>query len=83
MAKTIFCSGLDELDKLEQQAGGVKFKLFVPRAAVQFKTPFRVWSTSNGTNMVVIGTGDLIAVAKMLPGEPVPAGAITTQYFKS
>jgi hypothetical protein len=33
--------------------------------------------------MVVIGTADLIAVAKMLPGEKVPEGAVTTKYFKA
>ena len=83
MAKTIFCSGVEDLEELEKQAGGVKFKLFVPRAVAQFKTPFRVWSATNGTNMVVIGTADLIAVAKMLPGEKVPEGAVTTKYFKA
>lgn len=83
MAKTIFCSGVEDLEELEKQAGGVKFKLFIPRAVVQFKTPFRVWSSATGTNMVVIGTADLIAVAKMLPGEKVPEGAVTTKYFKA
>lgn len=81
-AKTVFVDGLAELEILEKQAGGVKFKLFIPRATAQFNKPLRVWSTRNGTNMVVIGTADLVAVAKMAPGEQVPAGVVTATYFK-
>jgi hypothetical protein len=82
MAKVLFVDGLAELEKLEQQAGGVKFKLFVPHAVAQFNKPLRVWSTRNGVPMVIVGTVDLVAVAKMLPGEQVPAGTVTTTYFK-
>jgi hypothetical protein len=84
-AKVAYVDGLDELEKLEKQAGGTKFKLFVPRASTTTgNKPFRVWSTvgSGGVHMVVIGTASLIAVAKMKPGEHVPAGAVTTTYFK-
>jgi hypothetical protein len=32
--------------------------------------------------MVVIGTAELVAIAKLTPGEKVPDGAVTTTYFK-
>jgi hypothetical protein len=32
--------------------------------------------------LVAIGTGDMVAVAKLKPGEQVPDGAVTTTYFK-
>jgi hypothetical protein len=83
MPKTLFVDGLAELEKLEKQSADIKFKLFIPRAVAQFTKPLRVWSTSNGTsNMIVIGTADLVAVAKLRTGEPVPDGAVTTTYFK-
>jgi hypothetical protein len=84
MAKTVFVDGLAELDKIIEQTGAFKFKLYVPRAVASARDkPLRVWSTTDSTeHMVVMGTKDLIAVAKMRPGEHVPPGAITTTYFK-
>lgn len=82
MAKLVIVDGLAELAKLENQAGEVRFKLFIPRAALQCGRPIRIWSTRNGTNMLVVGTADLVAVTKLIPGEQVPDGAVTTTYFR-
>jgi hypothetical protein len=81
-AKLVIVDGLAELAKLESQAGDVKYKLFVPRGTIRMGRPTRIWSTKDGTNMVIIGTADLVALTKLIPGEQVPDGAVTTTYFK-
>ena len=81
-SKLIFVDGLAELTKLENKAGGVKFKLFIPRGELKIGRPTRIWSTRKGTNMVVIGTAELVAIAKLTPRDNVPDGAVTTTYFK-
>ena len=81
MQKLIIVDGLPELDKLETQSK-VKFKLFIPRGTIKTKAPQLIWSTHDGTNMVVIGTADFVAVSKMAAGQPVPEGAVTATYFK-
>ena len=63
-SRLIFVDGLNELTKLESKAGGVKFKLFIPRGTIQISRPAWMWSTSKGTNMVVIGTAELVAIVK-------------------
>ncbi len=83
-SRLIFVDGLDALTKLENTSGDVKFKLFIPRGEIRIGRPTLIWSASNGTNMlVVIGTANMTAVAKLRAGEHVPEGAVTTTYFKT
>jgi hypothetical protein len=83
MPKLVIVDSLAELDKLEKQSAKVKFKLFIPRAIIQTKRPAHIWSTKDSTNMyVVMGTSDLVAIAKMVPGEHVPAGVATATYLR-
>jgi hypothetical protein len=82
-SRLIYVDILDALSKLESTAGAVKFRLFIPRGEMRIGRPTRIWSASNGTNMlVVIGTASMTAVAKLKVGEHVPEGAVTTTYFK-
>jgi len=82
-SKLIYVDGLAELAKLESKIGLVKFRLFIPRGELRIGRPTLIRSSSTGTNMLVaIGTGDMVAVAKLKPGECVPDGAVTTTYFK-
>jgi hypothetical protein len=82
-SRLIFVDGLDELSKLERKAGDVKFTLFIPRGEIKIGRPTRIWSASNGTNMLlIIGTTNMTVIAKLKTGEKVTIEAVTTTYFK-
>jgi hypothetical protein len=80
--KIAFIDGIAELEKLEKQADQVKFKFFVPRGATQVGRITRIWSTKNGPNYIVLGTSDVVALAKLPPGDHVPDDAVTCTYLK-
>ena len=82
MPKIIMVDGLAELAELGDQAKKIKFKIFVPRANIDTVRGLRVWSSTCGTNMVVMGTADYIAVSKMLPSDSMPPDAVTATYFR-
>lgn len=80
--KLAILDGMPELEKFEDQADKVKFKLFIPRCAMQIGKSPRLWSTKNGPNYVVIGTPDVIAISKLPAGAHVPDNAVTCTYLK-
>lgn len=81
--KVVLVDGLGELEKAEKNAEQVKGKFFIPHASMVFKPALRVWSAkSNVNHAVVIITGDIALICKLIPGEQVPEGSITSTYLK-
>ena len=50
---------------------------------MKISRPAWIWSTSKGTNMVVIGTAELVAIVKLTPGEKIPDRAVTKLILRS
>ena len=83
MGKAVWVTGYDNLEKLEQTCGKIKFQFVVPRAKISGNGSMILTSSDpNNGPAIVKGTPDFLIICRLNPGEHPPADLATVKLAK-